>query len=373
MRPTDRWRPSMARFADALATGLPLGFGVHPSPPPRQRWAAPPVLARRIGHPWTLWRTRADVFHIIDHSQAHMIKVLPADRAVVTCHDVILLQAAKDHRLPPPRSRWVARFAWTIRHLRRAAAVVCVSAATREALLAACAVPADRVRVVPMAVDPCFRPSTTDQAVLRSSFGVGSSHVVCHVSSGWAYKNVNTTLRVLAALRAGGLDATLLRAGAPLNPSERDLADCLGVASAVVDTGIITDAGLARLYAASDALVFPSFYEGFGLPVLEAMASGTPVVASDCPALVELTGGAALHAPADDVAGLTEALATVLTSAPERDRLRHAGLARARGFGWAQTLEAYAGIYRWVDAHARGGAAPRGTPRVTAPPPPPGR
>jgi glycosyltransferase involved in cell wall biosynthesis len=114
----------------------------------------------------------------------------------------------------------------------------------------------------------------------------------------------------------------------------------------------VSEEKLVEAYNAADALLFPSFYEGFGWPVLEAMACGTPVVSSDTPALVELVGEAGLVAPPRDVAGLASALEHVLTSPDASGRLREAGLARAEGYGWGRIVAAYASLYREVASAA---------------------
>lgn len=110
--------------------------------------------------------------------------------------------------------------------------------------------------------------------------------------------------------------------------------------------GYVVDEDLPRLYAAATALVLPSLYEGFGLPVLEAMAAGTPVVCSDAPALAEVAGGAALHFPATDVEALAAALVRVLTDADLRDDLARRGRKRASGFTWDRAAAATLTVIR---------------------------
>jgi len=124
-------------------------------------------------------------------------------------------------------------------------------------------------------------------------------------------KNVVGTLRVLSKLRAGGLDVALVRVGSPLVGEEPELARSLGIERSVLDMGVISDDRLVELYNACDVFLFPSYYEGFGWPPLEAMACGTPAVVSTADPFPEILGDAALAAAADDVDGLAEQVSSL--------------------------------------------------------------
>jgi glycosyltransferase involved in cell wall biosynthesis len=151
---------------------------------------------------------------------------------------------------------------------------------------------------------------------------------------------------VLAVLLACGANVRLIRVGRLLPHKSLALAHALGVERAVVELGHVSDDRLAELYNAADVLLFPSLYEGFGWPVLEAMAAGTPVVVSTCPALSELVGDAALKRPATDIRGLSEAVLDILRSPSLARHLRYAGIERARGFSWRATMAGYELAYQ---------------------------
>lgn len=175
------------------------------------------------------------------------------------------------------------------------------------------------------------------------------------VNSGGFYKNVRATLQTVAALHASGTDVALVRVGVPLGRDMRRLAARTGIAAHVKELGHPKDAELSSIYGAVDALIFPSLHEGFGLPVLEAMACGTPVVASDISALDELLGGAGLMAPPRDAHALAAAVDQLLSSQGVADRLRIAGLARAQSFTWQRVVDDYRRLYidvvRSADEH----------------------
>jgi glycosyltransferase involved in cell wall biosynthesis len=122
----------------------------------------------------------------------------------------------------------------------------------------------------------------------------------------------------------------------------------LHLEESVIFTGYVPDADLPAIYTGADLFVFPSLYEGFGLPPLEAMACGTPVVCSNAASLPEVVGDAAIMVDPYDVEGLAEAMLRVLTDADLREHLRRKGLERARQFTWERTARETVAVYREV-------------------------
>ena len=303
------------------------------------------LFQRSVVHPRALRNARADVFHIIDHSYSGAAIGLPAHRTVVTCHDLVLLATSRAD-LPAWERHAVERFRRQVRTMARVAAVVCVSETTKRDVLRFTDVLPERIQVIPNGVAAHFRPMRpSDREEARGRLGVQARYVLLHVSSGGFYKNVRATLQTVAALRASGREVALVRVGQPANREMRRLAARLGIAAYVKELGHPTDAELVSIYGAVDALIFPSLREGFGLPVLEAMACGTPVVASDISALNELLGGAGLIAPPHDTHALAAAVDQVLTVPDVAERLRAAGLARAQSFGWQRVIDDYRRLY----------------------------
>ena len=306
-----------------------------------------PLAVRR----WGRERPPA-LYHVIDVWYGHLARHLPAEQTIVSCQDVIM---AKYPELPtayqlPRRDR--LRFRISTEHLDRAARVVCSSSATRADLISMYGVAPQRIRVVPKGVSPRMRPASAGRPGEELPRRPLARRTVLHVSTGWPYKNVPATLRVLAELRARGMDVGLVRTGARLSASERALAEDLHVTDHITDRGWVTDDELVALYQTADVLLFPSLYEGFGRPPAEAMACGTPVVCSNAPALLELTGDAGLHAAPDDVGGLADGVERVLGDHNLAARMRARGLQRAKRYSWAAAVSAYREIYREVGAEA---------------------
>lgn len=204
----------------------------------------------------------------------------------------------------------------------------------------------DRVRVVGEGADSLAVPG--DAAERRAALGVEGPYLFS-LATLEPRKGLDVALSALA--EAGAPDLPLVVVGQPgWGGVDLDTtADALGLHPGRVRAlGRVSDADLAAVFAGALALVAPSRAEGFGLPVAEAMALGVPVVCSDAPALVEVTGGAALTVPVDDVVALAEALAAVVSDAALRARLVAAGRERAAGMTWAAAASATWAAYREV-------------------------
>jgi glycosyltransferase involved in cell wall biosynthesis len=169
-----------------------------------------------------------------------------------------------------------------------------------------------------------------------------------------ARKNLETALGAFAVLRSKGIEHELVVVGPPSWKSKGifEQAGRLGIEGHVHFTGFVDDEDLPAVYSGADCFVYPSLYEGFGLPPLEAMACGTPVVASDTSSIPEVTGDAATLVPPGDVEQFATAIQQILTDHDYAERLRRAGLARAACFPWERSATDHANLYREL---ARGG------------------
>lgn len=356
------------RSMERLADEIEQGFADHHGIAMRSMALHESATAKRIGlgtldsyatrylrYPVAARLRPADVYHIVDHGYAHLAALLPSNRVVASCHDLMLMRAEQGDAGPRARSTSVMRFRWSASFLRRVARVVVPTQVTKHDVEGLVGVDPARIDVVPYGVGGIFRPFDDDRrAALKRDLIGGASIAVLHVSTGNAYKNVEGVLRTIAALHASGTDAVLVRAGMPLTEAQSALARQLGVASAVVDCGQVADARLVELYNACDVLLFPSHHEGYGWPPLEAMACGTPVVASECQTLLEVCDGAALHAPASDVGALAAHVQRAVEDGDLRDRLRWAGIERAAQCSWQRAIDGFAAAYASVgEASAR--------------------
>lgn len=229
---------------------------------------------------------------------------------------------------------------------RRAARVLAPSGYSAQRVTAVLGVDPARVDVAPYAPDPIFSPGPRRDEVL-ARLGVEGRYALA-VGTLQPRKNLETTLDAFERLAVAGAEQRLVVVGARGWRDER-LAARLERSPAggrVVAAGHVADADLVELYRAADCLAFCSRGEGFGFPVLEAMACGTPVVCSSTTSLGEVAGDAAELADPDDVADVERALGAVLGSASRRAQLRRRGLDRVRAFSWERCAQLTAAAYR---------------------------
>ena len=356
----DEQQPSMRLYAERLGEGLTRQgvsvarirpSGVVPEPWRRRSAALAKVdmyLGRFVVYPRLVRDLSADVVHVIDHGDGHLVGGLPARRTLVTCHDLMLLALASGRiggaRVPQVA---LALFRISLQFVKRAAMVVADSSQTKRDLVSFLGIDPDRVTVIYPGLNQSFASDRQRGLALRERLALGEGPLILQMGQMF-YKNIVGVLRVLERLRKGGLEVRLVRVGRPLAGTEAALADQLGVRGAVVELGALPDRDVPALYNAVDLLLFPSLYEGFGWPPLEAMASGTPVVCSRAGSLDEVVGDAALTADPEDVDALTWHAAAALTDRTVRARLVERGLDWTRQFNWDRTAEQMVGVYRAV-------------------------
>ncbi len=360
---------SMKLYADRLMQSLDGRCAIESIQPwcaPMWAWAKNNLILKGLDYvarygvyPIQLLSRRGDIFHIVDHAYGHLISCVPSRRTVVTCHDLMLLKVANGEFgavpiAPPIASRL---FQLSVRFLRRAGAVVAVSHATARDLVRYLNIAPERLHVIHSGVGGAFRPPAAPdvRSAARARFGVGARPVLLHVGTNWFYKNLEGVIRALAFLQTGNAsrDPILLKVGERLSPTQRELARSLGVLGHIRELDFLTSDELQTAYWGADVLVFPSWWEGFGWPPLEAMASGTPVVCSERGALGEVVGDAAAIVNPEDPRDIANAIRRVLDDDPLRAGLVRAGLSRVSQFTWERAAEQMYQVYETVAQAAR--------------------
>jgi glycosyltransferase involved in cell wall biosynthesis len=232
---------------------------------------------------------------------------------------------------------------------RRADRVITGTEAAAAELRAYTRIPSSLVTVVPYGVDPnTLVPGDEPTTSVLREYGLSGTPYVLWVGSLEPRKGVGVLVAAMARLAAGGKKTALVLAGyagwqnARLIPPEQRAQ----LGESLHQLGPVPEADLQALYAEATVFAFPSFHEGFGLPVLEAMAAGAPVVASDIPAIREVAGDAAVLVPPGDVQQWAGALEDVLASPSRRVELAEAGRRRAAMFPWANTAAATLEVYK---------------------------
>lgn len=294
--------------------------------------------------PFRLRRLRTDVFH---GPAVFLPLVKVGYRTVVTVHDLVCFLFPET--VPRRYSLYMRLMTWLA--VRTADRIIAVSGATRDALVQRLGVEPARVAVIHEGVAATFaRPPEQPGAVLRR-LGIEPPYCL-FVGNLEPRKNLVRLLEAFARLRAEGRPVRLVLAGARgwlAEPIFRAV-ERHGLADAVVFPGYVPAAELPALYAGAACFVFPSLYEGFGLPVLEAMAAGTPVVASRVGAIPEVAGDAALLVAPDQPAELAAAVASVLDDRTLRARLVERGRRRAAAFTWERAARETLAVYEAVHA-----------------------
>lgn len=325
----------LTAFINREAAGVAWGPGVEVVEVPvratdRVQW----VLGEQLLLPWLARRARVDVLH----SMGGTGPVAGGRRRVTTIHDLNYKLVPEAHLGIRGRAMalLVPAAAW------RAHRVLVDAASTREDLRRHLRLPAGRVDVVPLAAVAPRPAIATPAGELRERLGLGEDErVVLSVSAKRPHKNL---ARLFAAME--GLDATLVTTGYRTDHALELERLAAASPARILMPEWVSDADLEGLYALADVLAFPSLYEGFGLPVLEAMARDVPVVTSARGSLLEVAGNAALVVEPESVEAIHDGLRRVLADPALRAELVARGRAHAARFSWERTAALTVASYR---------------------------
>jgi glycosyltransferase involved in cell wall biosynthesis len=296
-----------------------------------------PKYVRRI-------RTRHDIFHIIDHSYGHLVHDLPSKRTLIACHDLDTFECVLKTYSCHKSRIFKAMTRRILRGLQSAAVVSCDSYATRNEILAQQLVPMDRLVVNRNGVHPAYSPRRDpiyDERV-RALLGPTSSAAldILHVASTIPRKRVEKLLQIFAAVREHYSSVRLIRVGGTFTRSQTELVEKLQINDSIVEMPRLERRALASVYRRATMLVTPSAAEGFGLPVVEAMACGTPVIASDIPVLHEIGGATVDYRPVDSIDDWVKGILALVEERRERPLEWQAR--RSQGLQWTRRFSSSA-------------------------------
>ena len=300
-------------------------------------------------------RHRLDLHHVLEFLPPYAVP----ERAVVTVYDLIPLIFPKVYLAWSWRRGWQARrnLSAYYRFVRSAHRIIAISHHTKQDLQRLLGIPAARIVVIYPGINPVFRPLADDAArrAVLARYGLRAPFVL-YVGSCDYRKNVPRLLRAFAAARARGLaDWSLVLVGLGVEHRRaalERLGTALGLGASLRLLGYVPLDHLAALYNAAAMLVFPSLYEGFGFPPLEAMACGTPVITSNTSSLREVAAdGAWLVDPSEDEA-LAEAIRRLALDRGLRETVARRGLAQARRFQWARAAQETMALYEQASSRS---------------------
>ena len=297
-----------------------------------QQWAFPDAIARE----------RLDLFH----APGYIMPLRCPVPAVITVHDVIALTHP---RLCRRANRWHFR-RYLPQSVARAARVIVPTQATRDELIRVTRLSADKIHVIPWGIEKRFFRTYNAASRERVCREYGLPERFFLFVGNWEpKKNLPSLLAAMALLRSAGRTEHLVIAGKlgwDYRHGLRLIEESESVSSAVHRIGYVKIGDLPALYAQCVAFVFPSIVEGFGLPPLEAMACGAPVIVSDCAALRETAGPGACVVPADDPTALADEMVRVAEDSELRNQLIERGRAWAAQFTWEKTARAVSEVYQ---------------------------
>ncbi len=364
----DRQR-SMQRFAVMLRDGL-RAHGhqvrvIHPRPVLSRKLDIPILSQSRMSliskwlayldkfilFPRTLRRAVkwADVVHVCDHSNAMYVAQLAGKPHLVTCHDLLAVRGAlgEDTDCPATLTGKILQH-WILRSLRRTSMVVCVSSATRADLLRLAGKQMEnRSCVVMPGVTPTMHLVTSEEAVRRLAevpAALGNRPFLLNVGSNLSRKNRDGTLRIFKKV-SQQFDCDLVFAGDPLSPELKQLKSDIGMNGNVLEVPHPSDATLEALYSNAFALLYPTKFEGFGWPAIEAQTCGCPVVSSQSTSIPEVVGESALLRAPEDEEGFANAVLT-LTDENLRRQFIARGLENVKRFTVERMAKDYIEIYQ---------------------------
>ncbi len=355
-------RAGLGRYAESLTRALvaadPDRYGLFYN---RERGVTPllglaHVPTRTVALGYKPWRTlvwlgqlgrlnfdrllpNAQLFHATEH----LLLPLRSIPTIFTVHDLIFRRLPAHHK---PLNRWYLNLTMPL-YCRRATHVIAISECTRRDLVAAYDVPPEKITVVHEAADPVFRPATPEHVARVCARYDLPDRYLLFVGTIEPRKNLTRLLAAFETLLAEGLTDRLVIVGRR-GWLYGDFFARLGrspARDAVIFPGYVPDADLPALYAGAQALAFPSLYEGFGLPVLEAMACGTAVACSDASSLPEIAGDAALLFDPDEIESIIDTLRRLLLDAALRADLRRRGFEQAGRFSWGRVADETRSVY----------------------------
>ncbi len=306
------------------------------------------ALVRHIFYPLTVKRTISNsppdsILHVTDQYYAPLIRFKPL-RSVVTCHDLILFRFSDIS--PRQRERWFRRVAYA----KKANAVMAVSECTAKDLQLFGGVPSDKIIVNHNGRDPFFRILTDGH-----NYGPAASAVrkmrtdrilLLSLGHNVIQKNLARLLSSVDRLRAVGLPVTVIKAGAALDKDYQRIA--IGKEpdqDLIINLGYVSKQDVLELYNSCHMLVFPSLYEGFGLPVIEAQACGLPCITSKISSLPEVGGNAALYCDPESADDIADKISILAKDQSLQAELRNKGMTNIMRFSWDRHVESLVNVY----------------------------
>ena len=313
------------------------------------------LLNRLVDYPRVVRRLRDefDILHIVDHSYSHLVHEIPHGRAIVTCHDLDTFRCVLDPGREPRSRMFRGMTRRILDGLQNAVRVICNTKTTCAELLRYRLVSPSRLRVIRYGVHPAFS-SVPDKVIDTKAdqlLGPPTPDRVelLHVGSAIPRKRLDVLLHILKGVRENFPNVRLIRVGGSFTPAQKTEVDYAQLCDSIRIFPSLTAFELAPMYRRAALTLLPSESEGFGLPIIESLACGTPVIASDIASTCEAGGPAAEYCPVADVSAWVETVVRLLREraidSMRWSQRRSAGLAWSAQFSWAEHARQVAAVY----------------------------
>jgi glycosyltransferase involved in cell wall biosynthesis len=301
-------------------------------------------------HPQQVCQLEGDIYHIIDHTNAHVAYWLKrkGKPIIITCHDLVQFiypEILKGQSRFPAFS--MASWQFSVRGMRDAKCVVAVSSNTAKDVHERLDIELQRIVVVPNGVEASFRPLPSEKVKYFRQKYQRFPEEICLLNVGSTHqrKNIITVLKVLKTLKDRGLSVCLWRLGGKFMAEQIAFIKEHNLDQDILDFGTADQNILIQLYNAADVLLAPSLYEGFGLTVIEAMACGLPVITSNVSSLPEVVDNAAVMVEPMDIQTISEAVVSLKYNSIYRQKFIAQGFVRAKQLTWKKSAEHLVSIY----------------------------
>jgi len=293
-------------------------------------------FSKEIIYPFAAQKNQGDINHILDHSYAGLLSHLDTKKTIVTCHDLIPLEM-------PGSTSFLGRlrFFYNVRNLKNAARIIADSEETKKSVIKFFNYPEDKIKVIYLGVSKNFRV-LKNKKMLREKYKIPHNSVLS-VGSCYPRKNLEAILHAMIQDNS----FFLVRVG-EFNNKQKKFIEENNLSKRIISFYNISEKELIELYNSVDIFVMPSLAEGFGLPVLEAMACGCPVICSDIPVFRELFTGAVEFFDLNDSSSLLNKIKKVLNSENVRKGMTKPGKNLSKIFIWKKTAEETYKVYREV-------------------------
>lgn len=287
---------------------------------------------------------KENIKHITSQDLAYLLELVKLEKTIITCHDLIPW-VYDNNRLPT----WKLN----MKGLKKADRIITVSEYSKNEIVKYVGYPEDQITVIPNAVDHNNYYVKRDREIVKKLGVPDTQKVILYVGSEQPRKNVPFLLEAISLLKKKLPGIKLLKIGVPQVSGVREellkLIEVLDIQKEVIFVGYVSENDLTKYYNAADLFVFPTLYEGFGLPPLEAMACGTPVITSNVTSLPEVVGDSAVTIDPYDVNAFAEAMYDLLTDEKLRENMINKGLKRAQLFNWEKSAKETLKVYEQLN------------------------